>query len=69
MVANAVDWGYVLCFYHDHWVLRVSVDLAAETKPTDHPRSFIDALMSMPLGMALVGIQMLAARNDMFSNV
>jgi hypothetical protein len=25
--------------------------------------------MSMPLGMALVGIQMLAARNDMFSNV
>lgn len=31
--------------------------------------SFIDALMSMPLGVLLVGIQMLAARNDLFSNV
>ncbi|OCF33455.1 hypothetical protein I316_04875 [Kwoniella heveanensis BCC8398] len=31
--------------------------------------SFLDALMSMPLGALLVGVQMLAARNDMFSNV
>ncbi|KAK4689555.1 hypothetical protein P7C73_g572, partial [Tremellales sp. Uapishka_1] len=31
--------------------------------------SFIDALMSMPLGALLVGVQMLAARNDMFGNV
>ncbi|WVR06319.1 hypothetical protein IAU60_003349 [Kwoniella sp. DSM 27419] len=31
--------------------------------------SFVDALMSMPLGALLVGVQMLAARNDMFSNV
>lgn len=31
--------------------------------------SFIDALASMPLGMLLVAIQMLSARNDMFSNV
>lgn len=32
-------------------------------------RSFIDALVAMPLGMLLVAIQMLSARNDMFSNV
>jgi uncharacterized membrane protein YjjP (DUF1212 family) len=32
-------------------------------------RSFIDALMSAPLGALLVGVQMLAAKNDMFSNV
>lgn len=25
--------------------------------------------MAMPLGMTLVGVQMLATRNDMFSNV
>lgn len=31
--------------------------------------SFLDALMSAPLGGLLVGIQLLAARNDMFSNV
>ncbi|TYJ58472.1 hypothetical protein B9479_000679 [Cryptococcus floricola] len=31
--------------------------------------SFVDALMSIPLGVLLVGVQMLAARNDMFSNV
>ncbi|ORY28518.1 hypothetical protein BCR39DRAFT_535068 [Naematelia encephala] len=31
--------------------------------------SFIDALMSIPLGTLLVAVQMLAARNDMFSNV
>ncbi|WWC70782.1 uncharacterized protein I206_104734 [Kwoniella pini CBS 10737] len=31
--------------------------------------SFVDALMAMPLGALLVGVQMLAARNDMFSNV
>jgi len=31
--------------------------------------SFIDALMAMPLGVLLVIVQMLAARNDMFSNV
>ncbi|WWD18433.1 hypothetical protein CI109_102885 [Kwoniella shandongensis] len=31
--------------------------------------SFIDALMAMPLGATLVGVQMLAARNDMFGNV
>ncbi|KAK8858543.1 hypothetical protein IAR55_002772 [Kwoniella newhampshirensis] len=31
--------------------------------------SFIDAIMAMPLGATLVGVQMLAARNDMFSNV
>ncbi|OXC66991.1 hypothetical protein AYX13_04443 [Cryptococcus neoformans] len=31
--------------------------------------SFIDALMCMVLGATLVGVQMLAARNDMFSNV
>jgi uncharacterized membrane protein YjjP (DUF1212 family) len=31
--------------------------------------SFIDALMAMPLGSLLCGVQMLAARNDMFSNV
>jgi uncharacterized membrane protein YjjP (DUF1212 family) len=31
--------------------------------------SFIDALMAMPLGMLLVAIQMISARNDMFSNV
>ncbi|ORX40084.1 hypothetical protein BD324DRAFT_648693 [Kockovaella imperatae] len=31
--------------------------------------SFIDALMSMPLGMLLIAAQMLSARNDLFSNV
>lgn len=31
--------------------------------------SFADALVSAPLGMLLVAVQMLAARNDMFSNV
>ncbi|KIR68544.1 hypothetical protein I314_00965 [Cryptococcus bacillisporus CA1873] len=31
--------------------------------------SFVDALMSVVLGATLVGVQMLAARNDMFSNV
>lgn len=32
-------------------------------------RSFIDALAAAPLGSLLCAIQMLAARNDMFSNV
>lgn len=32
-------------------------------------RSFIDACMAAPLGALLCGIQMLSARNDMFSNV
>jgi uncharacterized membrane protein YjjP (DUF1212 family) len=31
--------------------------------------SFIDALMSMPLGTTLVAVQMLAAKNDLYSNV
>jgi hypothetical protein len=31
--------------------------------------SFIDALMSTVLGMILVGVQILSARNDLFSNV
>lgn len=31
--------------------------------------SFIDALAAAPLGALLCAIQMLAARNDMFSNV
>ncbi|WVO12578.1 hypothetical protein L204_100182 [Cryptococcus depauperatus] len=31
--------------------------------------SFVDAFMAMPLGLILVAVQMLAARNDMFSNV
>jgi uncharacterized membrane protein YjjP (DUF1212 family) len=32
-------------------------------------RSFIDAVVAAPLGALLCGIQMLSARNDMFSNV
>lgn len=32
-------------------------------------RSFIDALMTMPLGWLLCAVQILSARNDMFSNV
>ena len=31
--------------------------------------SFIDAVVAAPLGALLCGIQMLSARNDMFSNV
>lgn len=31
--------------------------------------SFIDALMAAPLGMVLVGVQMVAAKNDMLANV
>lgn len=31
--------------------------------------SFIDALIAIPLGMLLVAIQMIAARNDLYSNV
>ncbi len=31
--------------------------------------SFIDALISIPLGVLLIGIQLLAAKNDLYSNV
>jgi uncharacterized membrane protein YjjP (DUF1212 family) len=31
--------------------------------------SFIDALIAIPLGMLLVAIQTIAARNDLYSNV
>lgn len=36
---------------------------------TDMIRSFIDALMTIPLGWLLCIVQIISARNDMFSNV
>lgn len=33
------------------------------------PRSFIDVLISFPLGCLLIAVQLIAAKNDLYSNI
>lgn len=68
MVADLTHWSGMFRVYHRYrlqWVRDTLYHLLL----ADDIRSFIDALMAVPLGMLLVGVQMLSARNDMFNNV
>lgn len=75
MVADDPDWRHVLGVYHRRRFQRVSPALASSFLLTLSAlltwvnSSFIDALMTMPLGWLLCAVQILSARNDMFSNV
>ncbi|EIW73697.1 hypothetical protein TREMEDRAFT_25485, partial [Tremella mesenterica DSM 1558] len=56
--------------YYSWWqVLLIGAMCSAFITVISFYGSFIDALIAMPLGMLLCGVQILVARNDMLSNV